>query len=302
MSQRTEKLAVLFADICGSTTLYEELGDKLARTLISEVIALMKREIDAHQGTLIKTIGDEVMCTFPSAEAAFEAACAMQYAIKDARRNKGQPMDIRVGFHYGEVILESGDVFGDTVNIAARVAYITRAGQILTTRAVCDALPRELKEMNRHITHIELKGKRKPIDIYLVAWEQDDEMSTRVMTHSSRKPLNAEHELILRYRGHSLSINKERRKAIIGRDATCDIVVPGDLTSRQHVAIELRSGKFVISDQSANGTHIRYADGHVVLITREEAILLGNGTISLGQPYTHEPAELIEFSLKTRAP
>lgn len=300
MSQIHRKLAVLFADICGSTTLYEELGDKLARTLISEVIVLMKQEIDAHQGTLIKTIGDEVMCTFPSTEAAFDAACAMQRAVKNDGRGKDHPMDIRIGFHYGEVIMESGDVFGDTVNIAARVAFITRAGQILTTRAVCDALPSELRGKNRHITSIELKGKHKPVDIFLVAWEEDDEMSTRVMTHSSRKQPTSEHELILHYRGHSLSITKERRKAIIGRDASCDVVVPNDLTSRHHVSIELRSGRFVISDQSANGTHIRFADGHEVLIAREEAILLGKGTISLGQPHAENPSELIQFALKSR--
>lgn len=298
MSQAHRKLAVLFADICGSTTLYEELGDKLARSLISGVIALMKQEIDAHQGTLIKTIGDEVMCTFPSAELAFSAACAMQHAVKNDSRGKDQPMDIRVGFHYGDVIMESGDVFGDTVNIAARVAFITRAGQVLTTRTVCEALPPELRDKSRHITRIELKGKQKPVDIFLVAWEEDDEMSTRVMTHSRKRPAG-EHELVLHYRGHSLIVTKERRKAVIGRDAGCDVVVPGDLTSRQHASIELRSGRFVISDQSANGTHIRFADGHEVVIAREEAILLGKGTISLGQPHAENDGELIQFALRS---
>lgn len=300
MPQRNKKLAVLFADICGSTTLYEELGDKLARTLISEVIAVMKREIDAHQGTLIKTIGDEVMCTFPSADTAFNAACAIQHAVKADRRGKDQPMNIRVGFHYGEVILESGDVFGDNVNIAARVAFITRAGQILTTRGTVEALPPALREKTRHITRTELKGKQEPFDIFLVAWEQDDELSTRVMTHSSRKHPDTDHELILLYRGHSLCINKERRKVIIGRDANCDFVVPGNLISRHHVSIELRSGKFVISDQSANGTHVRFADGHAVLLAREDATLQGKGTISLGQPDTENPDGLIEFSLKAK--
>lgn len=297
MSHHTKKLAVLFADICGSTALYEELGDKAARKLISECISLMKREIDAHQGTLVKTIGDEVMCTFPSAEAAFNAACAMQHAARTYRRSNEKPMSLRIGFHYGDVIMEPGDVFGDTVNIAARVAYLTRADQILTTHAAGEALPPELKEKTRFITRSELKGKQETLDIFLVAWERDNEMSTRVMTHSSRKLPRSCGELVLRYRDYSLNINKERRKAIIGRDATCDIIVVGDLISRQHAAIELRSGKFVLSDQSANGTHIRFADGHEVLIAREEVTLLGKGTISLGQPYAENPVELVEFML-----
>src|ERR1039457_1419220 len=82
MSQPIEKLAVLFADICGSTALYESLGDDLARKMISRCINTMAGKISVYQGTLIKTIGDEVMVTFPSAEAAFHAACAMLVAVE----------------------------------------------------------------------------------------------------------------------------------------------------------------------------------------------------------------------------
>lgn len=136
MPQQTEKLAVLFADICGSTTLYERLGDETARRLIANCITSMTKEVTDHKGTLIKTIGDEIMCTFPTAEAVVSAACAMQSTVKNGGR-----MNIRIGIHYGNVICESGDVYGDTVNIAARVASITRANQIMTTRAVVEPLP-----------------------------------------------------------------------------------------------------------------------------------------------------------------
>jgi class 3 adenylate cyclase len=82
MSQQIEKLAVLFADICGSTALYDSVGDTQAHRLTSWCIATMLHEITPFQGVLIKTIGDEIMCTFPSAEAAFNAACAMQTAVR----------------------------------------------------------------------------------------------------------------------------------------------------------------------------------------------------------------------------
>lgn len=297
MSQRIEKLAVLFADICGSTALYDELGDDAARRLILQCINLLSREIAAHHGTLVKTIGDEVMCTFTTAEAAFQAACAMQNAVRKDRPTNGKPLYIRVGFHYGEVILESGDVYGDTVNIAARVAAITRADQIMTTTAVGDALPPVLKEKTRHIMRTELKGKQEQVDIFLVVWERDDMMSTRILIPAYNNARNIAEDLILNYRGQSFRISKDHRKAMLGRGDDCDIVVSSNLASRQHVSIELRSGKFIVADQSTNGTYVRFADGHVVHITREEVVLQGSGNISLGQAYTENPVELVGFSV-----
>jgi len=64
MSAQTNKIAILFADICGSTALYEKLGDLLARQLIARCISIMKGTLSTHNGTLIKTIGDEILCTF----------------------------------------------------------------------------------------------------------------------------------------------------------------------------------------------------------------------------------------------
>ena len=155
MSQRVEKLAVLFADICGSTALYESLGDDLARKMISRCINTMAGKISVYQGTLIKTIGDEVMVTFPSAEAAFYAACAMLVAVNNDRPLDGIPLHIRIGFNYGEVIKESNDVFGNTVNVAARVAAITRADQIMATQAVFNALPPNLRNKMHQIMRAE---------------------------------------------------------------------------------------------------------------------------------------------------
>lgn len=300
MTQRIERLAVLFADICGSTSLYEELGDKAARRLVSECIAVMNVQAMAHQGTLIKTIGDEIMCIFPSAEGAFNAACAMQHAINLDREDndQSQPLHIRIGFHYGDVIREPGDVHGDTVNVAARVTALSSAGQIFATHAVNDALPEELQEKMRHIMRSELKGKQEKIDIFLVAWQEDDGMSTRILPHSSRKQQSASAELKLNYGGQVLAINQSRKRVVIGREAGCDIIVSGKLISRQHASVELRSGKYVLSDHSANGTYVCFADGQEVFLVREEVTLQGKGSISLGQSCTEGDAEIIEYTLE----
>jgi len=264
--------------------------------MISQYIDAMSKEISAHQGTLVKTIGDEVMCTFPSAEQAFNAACAMQCGMRDNRPVGGKQMFIRVGFQYGDVIHESGDVFGDTVNVAARVAAITRAGQIMTTRTAVEELPQEMRDKTKHIMRAEFKGKQEYSDIFVVVWEQDDMMSTRIGMPAYRKTPDNIDELVLRYGSQSCRINKEHRRAMIGRGEICDIIVAGTLASRLHAAVELRFGKFILTDQSTNGTYIRFADGHVAHLAREEVTLQGKGSISLGEPYSGDAAELVEFS------
>ena len=297
MLKNTEKLAVLFADICGSTALYDSLGDDTARRLIARCIATMTGELSAYHGKLIKTIGDEIMCIFPSAENALHAACAMQRAVEKGSHGDEKPMHIRIGFHYGDVIHENNDVFGDTVNVAARVAAITRAAQIMTTQAVIDALPSDLQEKTRKVMRAEFKGKQEQFDISIVIWEQDDMLSTRIGIPSFRKSPDNVDEMVLRYRDQSLKVNKERRSVVLGRGDACDIIVQNDFSSRQHVRLELRFGKFVIVDQSTNGTYIRPSNGNVVRIAREEMILQGSGSISLGQPYSDNPTTLVEFSI-----
>jgi len=297
MSQRVKKLAILFADICGSTSLYENLGDDAARRLIFQCISTMTDKIFAYQGALIKTIGDEVMATFPSAEAAFHAACAIMTAVEKNQSGGESTLHVRIGFNYGDVIKESDDVFGNTVNIASRVESITRADQIMTTQAVFDALPENLQRQLRQIMRANFKGKNDLLDIYQVVLEQEDTLSTRIGIPAYRKSSDMTNELILRYRGSSIRVNNNCRSVVLGRDETCDLVVNNDLASRLHVHIDQRFGRFTIVDQSTNGTYIRFSDGNVTHITREEIFLQGSGLISLGQSFAENPAEVVEYSI-----
>jgi adenylate cyclase len=302
MSQRVEKLAVLFADICGSTSLYEILGDDSARKLIFQCINSMSDVIYACQGTLVKTIGDEVMATFPTAETAFHAACSIRNAVESNQHAYAYPLHIRVGFNYGPVIREFDDVFGNTVNVASRVSAKTRAGQVMATQAVYDELPAELRVRMRQILRAELKGKQDRLDLYQVIVEQEGMLSTRIGMPAYRKSPEKVDELILRYHGMTIRVNKESRSVILGRDETCDLVVRNELASRLHIHVEFRSGKFAIADQSTNGTYVRFSDGNVAHITREEIYLQGNGAISLGQSFAENPADIVEFSITSADP
>jgi len=301
MSAQTKKLAILFADISGSTALYEKLGDQRARVLIARCLFMLKSALNTHNGSLIKTIGDEILCTFPSAEAAFNAACEMQMSLHTDNQHTEHSMHIRIGFHYGDVLCEDGDIYGDSVNVASRVAAITRASQIMTTSAVVEALPVSLHNKVRKILRADIKGKQEQLDIHQVMWELEDMGSTRIGMPAFRKPIVEVAELTLSYRSQPHTVNMENKKLLLGRDNTCQMIIKNDFVSRQHANVELRSGNFVLTDHSSNGTYVRTSNGEVSRINRSELTLRGKGTISLGQHYSEDPVDLVEYEVLSQS-
>ncbi len=300
MSAQNQKLAILFADICGSTALYEKLGDQPARQLIARCLTILQGALVTHNGTLIKTIGDEILCTFPTAELAMKAACKMQLAVKTDSQSSDQPMHIRIGIHYGDVLHEDNDIYGAAVNVAARVSAITRANQIMATTAVVDALPLSLHHKVRKILRVDIKGKQEQLDIHQVKWELENLESTRIGMIAFRKPDVEGNKLALSYRDQSFNINELNKKMLMGRDNFCQIVIKNDFASRQHANIEFKAGSFILSDHSSNGTYIRTEEG-VVRLNRGDTTLRGKGTISLGQPYSDNPIDLIEFAINPKS-
>ncbi len=296
MTLTTTNLAILFADISGSTRMYELLGDASARAKVASCLRLLTGVVERRDGIVIKTIGDEVMCTFPSAESAVIGACEMQEVIEDeiTEQTASGPISlaIRVGLHYGPAILEAGDVFGDAVNIAARLGAMAKAGQIITSQTTVDELSPILQANSRFIDRAPVKGKKESMDIYEILWQQED------VTRMSAAAVNVVQEPSARmqfsYRGSSVLLNEERTLLVIGRGKTADLTVDEALASRQHVRIEQRRGKFFITDQSTNGTYVMLGKTEAFL-RREEMPLVGSGLISLGRPFVENPTAVVQF-------
>lgn len=186
-SQQTRMMAVLFADICESTALYDQLGNETALNMVTRTLNLLKQEVARHKGTMIKTIGDEIMCTFPNALRAAQAARAMHLVIEDRKPGGEHPIAVRIGLHFGEVILKANDVFGDTVNVAARIASITRAHQTLTTQEIIDALPADFGHRAVPIARASLRGKLDMLTVYQLLWEPEDSASLRIGDSTLRR-------------------------------------------------------------------------------------------------------------------
>ena len=186
MPTAASELAVLFADVSGSTRLYETLGDERALAAIGRCVAEMREACAGHLGRVVKTIGDEVMAVFPLAEHAAQAAAAMHNRIAAQAQPPGQRLAIRVGFHYGPALESDGDVFGDSVNVAARLVGVAHAGQVITSASTAAQLPPWLRARTRELAALTIKGKMQDLAVCELLWADAGEelttLSTRVAT------------------------------------------------------------------------------------------------------------------------
>lgn len=285
--------AILFADVAGSTRLYEKLGDRAAREAIGSLLSSMTEVARRHSGVLVKTIGDEILCRFPTAERGISAAVAMQKELT-ADTTRPVRLQMRMGMQWGPVILEHGDVFGDAVNVAARMSAIARAGQIITTRETVAALPESLAETARLIDTTEVKGKQDSLVIYEVVWEEEN-VTRFVASTGPGLATSAPAMLSLSYQDQLQQLSLGASLGI-GRAESCEFVVESPLASRHHARIESRRGKFVFIDQSTNGSYVRTEDGKISYLRREELPLWGSGSISLGEEPKDGDIHLLHFS------
>jgi adenylate cyclase len=289
-------MAVLFADIAGSTKLYDTLGDTLAKQMVDECIALMRGIATQYGGRVVKTIGDEVMCVLPDADSGCLAATDMQIKIMELPAVSNVKRAIRAGFHAGPVIEENNDVFGDTVNLAARMAGVAKAMQIITTRATVDMLSPLLRKSSRSIAALSVKGKGDDVEVCEIIWQGDDELTT--MGSSTASPLSLA-VLRLKYGALEMVLDKPNVSIVLGRDVGCNIAVADRMASRHHARIERRRDKFYIVDQSTNGTYVVFAGEAEIALRREEVMLRGAGRIAFGRSVAQGDEGTVEFVLRT---
>lgn len=162
--------AVLIAEIVGSITLYEMLGETKAKRLIVETLASLAVIAQNHEGRVIKTNGDEIVCLFPSPDNSLHASISMQKTIDALPMISGTKRRIRIGIHTGPVIEENGELFGDTVNIAERMSKLAKGMQIMTTTSTVDCLSAHLQSLTRCFASVVIKGETSDMAVCEVLW------------------------------------------------------------------------------------------------------------------------------------
>lgn len=291
----------MFADVSGSSSLYKQEGNSRAKGVIDVAINLMRELTQKNGGVVVKTIGDEIMSRFASAENACATAAAIQEQCHKATARDGiQGLGIRIGINVGPILMDGDDVFGDTVNDAACVAHIARANQILITQAMVEALPKSLQQKSQAFDRIHIKGEQTKSVIYRLIWEHTDDpqhATTVMATNHITQRFNTV-PLSLEYNSRQIAITKDDLPYTIGRDhRRCHLHVDSALASRDHCHIVLRRGKFVLVDHSTNGTYVTVPDQPEIYLRREEIPLLGEGTICIGLRAGQDDNLTIRFKL-----
>jgi adenylate cyclase len=255
-------------------------------------------------GRLVKTLGDGMVCQFKEPDGAFRAACEMQTVAVDIEPQADTKLSIKIGFTWGPVVAEGGDVFGDTVNVCARVVSLANPQQVLTTQETIDALSPGLRERSRALYPLKVRGRVGEVKVCEVIWRTGDADITKAFTRSGlvRAKAAASRQYILKvtYAGET-KVVEGSASIKLGRDQSNDVVVNSNLASRVHARISGRGDKFVIADQSSNGTFVMI-DGHSreIRLRREEATLGERGYIGLGGPASSHGEHVLRYRLESR--
>jgi len=283
---------VLFADVSGSTQLYETEGDDAALDAIGRCIGQLSQAAAATGGRVLKTMGDEVMVLFPTADAAANGASEMHAAVDTLPPVNGTKLGVRIGFHSGPVIQRDNDVFGDTVNLAARLVNQAQKGQIVTSRETVQQLSPALRASTRRLYSITIKGKADRGELCEIEWRPVSDATNDPGPRPEARSAAA--ALRLNYRDLQLVRRRQNDSIIIGRDASCGLVIASENVSRLHCTIIRRDDKFVLRDHSSNGTFATVDGDGEILLQDEDMPLLRHGWLALGEPRA-ETAEVVAY-------
>ena len=294
---RDLEVAIVFADVVGSTQLYDKFGDTAASETVAVCLDVMKDATHQCNGTVIKTIGDEVMSTFPSVDEAMRASVLMQKRITDdnKKRDDGIPVSIRIGCHFGPVVQEQNDIFGAAVHTANRMTSQAKARQIVISGDTVQRMGPELQKQTRQIDVATVRGRLDEVALYELLWNPE-EATSMLPTIEWEKKGGGPTRLVLSFRERTYEVNDKKKSVLIGRADDNDLVIKGNLISRIHAKVEMRRGKFLLIDQSTNGTFLQNLLGEELFVRRDSTELRGEGTIGLGR--AEEPGTSLSIHFK----
>lgn len=302
------ELTIVFADLTGSTGLYEVLGNIRAAEVVTRTTHAIGKLAQGRGGRVIKYLGDGVLLSFEYNPAAVRTAIEIQATHRE--RNSGVPgsdkMKVKIGMARGEVVEQGGDCFGDAVNVASRLSDLSGADQIFASESVIDALPHDEADIGfRNLGPMDIRGKSEPMAVYRVDWQPDTASDFQTMSAgldtmgapSSRLPSTIE----LTWRDQKALFDATDMPVFMGRGNDAHFAVLDPRVSRLHARVDRRGDLFVLSDISSYGTWIRFAgSASVIALRRQECVLLDKGEMALGASFDDPTAPIVSFWFTTK--
>lgn len=296
------ELTIVFADLTGSTGLFEALGNAKAAEVVTRTTQWIGKLCQSRGGQVIKYLGDGVLISYTDNHAAVLSVADLQRQHRE--RASSYPgnshMKIKIGLARGEVVEQGGDCFGDAVNVAARLSDLSGADQIFASESVIEALPPDDAIRWRNLGPMDIRGKSEPAVVYRVDWlhETTSEFLTMAAdldtmgAPNSRLPTMIE----LTWLDTKVTFDADDMPVFLGRGNDAHFAVLDPRVSRLHIRLDRRGDLFVLSDISSYGTWVRFAGSSaVVALRRQECVLLDKGELSLGASFDDPSAPVVSF-------
>lgn len=303
---RISERTVLFADLRGSTSLYETLGNAEATSVVTHTVNTIARVVQPAGGMVVKTLGDGLMAVFDEPAQGLRAALRMhedldQLVTRGHERGASaglRGLRLQIALACGEVVEMGGDCFGDAVNIAARLLDHAGDNETLVTAAVLSGLGPSQQKRFRDLDLVHLRGRAEPVRVYVMGGRRGVD-ATAVATQFGAVSPTLEPEAV---RLIWIDVNEvydgEHMPVVLGRSAQAHFRVDDTRVSRSHARLDWHGGVFQLTDLSYNGTYVRFGSGdEVVGLRRNSCTLHGSGSIGLGGAPTDPTSPVVRFEV-----
>jgi class 3 adenylate cyclase len=296
---------VVFADLTGSTGIFETLGNAKATQAVTRLTHWIGQVCQSHHGRVVKLLGDGVLAVFPEGRDALKASIELQRSHHTRIQTWPESirMHLKIGVASGEVVEVDSDCYGEAVNLASRLSDMAGADAVWVTERAIHGLRAGDAVRHRDLGLISIRGLAEPHQVFQVEW--NDEIGSEMLTVQSM--LAASKSSVSDALPGSIELTwldvnaefKSRDLPIhLGRVPEVNFVVNDPRVSRMHARIDWVNNAFVLTDISSYGTWVRFAGSNTELpLRRGECLLHGQGEIALGAPFSDFTAPMVSFSL-----
>jgi adenylate cyclase len=288
---RISERTVLFADLRGSTSLYERLGNAEATSVVTHTVNALARAVTQCGGEVVKTLGDGLMAVFGSPQPGIRAADAMHEAL-DRLVSRGsehgaspglRALRLQVALARGEVVEMAGDCYGDAVNVAARLLDHAGDNETLVTAEVLSGMSSTQQKRFRSLDRMHLRGRVEPVSVHLLTGDKRGGSDAAATQFGDVGPPSEPEGIRLIWLDLNRVYAGPHLPVVLGRSAQATYCIDDSRVSRSHARIDWHGGTFQLTDLSYNGTYVRFAVGEeVVSLRRSTCTLHGSGVIGLG--------------------
>jgi class 3 adenylate cyclase len=296
----------LFADLRGSTSLYEQLGNAEATSVVTHTVGAIARAVPSCGGQVIKTLGDGLMAVFDKPYAGVSASDQM-HEVLDVLVSRGnergassglRALKLQIALARGEVVEIGGDCFGDAVNVAARLLHHAGDNETLVTSEVFKGLPSEQQARFRRLDRMQLRGRVEPVQVHLLTGGGGRRSDQPVTQFDEVDQAYEPEGIRLAWAGSERVYAGPQLPIVLGRSPQVTYCIDDTRVSRLHARIDWHGGAFQLTDLSYNGTYVKYGNGEeVVSLRRSSCTLHGQGLIGLGGPPGQHFLPTIDFEI-----